>query len=547
MKLLGGSSRRLEGWGANPAVRSETQPKRFAVEGNTRFRRSGSQSRISAQHQGEVATGKLVCPCDVDGEWHRTWTPTSEVAIKPAWRPFLFSTREPRRALEYNSPDMSSAQWAAKTNDDWKRWEGQSVEGKFHLRQYLGGSDDTAVFLTEFGERPQRAAIKLTVASPENAESQLSSLSTTATLSHPHLLRLFQTGRCRLANTDLLYVVMEYAEEDLSQILPQRPLSPAEAQQMLLPVLDALTFLHAKGFVHGHLKPANIMAVGDQLKISGDRLLKAGESTARGIKPSVYDAPEIASRGVLPAADVWSLGMTLVESLTQQPPRVQKTPQQEPSLPATIPEPFLDIARHCLLRDPRSRWRAGDIKARLRPAESVSHPQGGSTILPRSRKWHYLLPIMAGIALLAILAGAKLLKSPPKALPEAVSSPAKAPEQPNTQPEPQPDTKATSGGIPKAAVVNQVVPDVPKQARDTIQGTVKVTVRVAVDSSGNVTATKLESPGPSKYFADRALQAARGWTFTPAEIDGRKVPSEWMLRFQFARSGSRVLPVQAAP
>jgi len=91
------------------------------------------------------------------------------------------------------------------------------------------------------------------------------------------------------------------------------------------------------------------------------------------------------------------------------------------------------------------------------------------------------------------------------------------------------------------------MPDVPKQASDTIQGTVRVTVRVAVDPSGNVTSATLDSAGPSRYFADRALQAARRWTFSPPKIDGQNVASEWILRFQFARTGSKVLPVQAVP
>jgi serine/threonine protein kinase len=150
----------------------------------------------------------------------------------------------------------------------WKQWEGQVVKQEFHLRQYLGGSDDQAVFLTDFGEQePQRAAIKLIAADPENAELQLSRWELAAKLSHPHLIRLFQMGRCQLANIGLLYVVMEYADEALSQILPHRPLTPAESRDMLAHVLDVLAYLHSKGFVHGHIKPANIMALDDQLKV----------------------------------------------------------------------------------------------------------------------------------------------------------------------------------------------------------------------------------------------------------------------------------------
>ena len=57
----------------------------------------------------------------------------------------------------------------------WKQWEGQVVNGKFHLGPYLGGSDHSAVFLTELRERePQKAAIKLIAAASKNAELCLS-------------------------------------------------------------------------------------------------------------------------------------------------------------------------------------------------------------------------------------------------------------------------------------------------------------------------------------------------------------------------------------
>src|SRR4029077_13091013 len=120
----------------------------------------------------------------------------------------------------------------------WKQWEGQVVNGEFHLRQFLGGGENCAVFLTEHGEREtQRAAIKLIAVPPEYAELQLSQWRRSAKLSHPHLIRLFQMGQCQLDDVGLLFVVMEYAEENLSQILPQRPLTPAEAREMLEPVL----------------------------------------------------------------------------------------------------------------------------------------------------------------------------------------------------------------------------------------------------------------------------------------------------------------------
>src|SRR5580700_5986529 len=204
----------------------------------------------------------------------------------------------------------------------WKQWEGQVVNEEFSLIRYLGGSEHSAVFLTKRADRePQEVAIKLILANNEDPELQLSWWELAAKLSHPSLLRLFQRGRCQLGGTELLYVVTEYAEESLAQIIPYRPLTPEETRDLLQSVLDALAYVHAKGFVHGHIKPANIMAVGDQIKLSGDGLCGAGESSRVLRMAGIYTAPEIEDGGGMsPASDVWSLGMTVVEALTQNPP-----------------------------------------------------------------------------------------------------------------------------------------------------------------------------------------------------------------------------------
>src|SRR5712692_4778285 len=336
----------------------------------------------------------------------------------------------------------------------WKQWEGQVVNGEFPLRQYLGGSEHGAVFLTEHGKQLQKAAIKLIPADPATTELPPSRGKLAAELSHPRLIRLFQMGRCQLDGTELLYAVMEYAEEDLSQILPRRSLTPAEARDMLEPVLDALVYLHGQGFVHGHMKPANVMAIGDQLKISSDGLCRTGEPSGGLRKQSVYDPPEAASGEISPAGDVWSLGMTLVEALTQRLPTWERAGQGEPLLPGTIPAPFLDIARHCLRRDPQLRWTVADIQARLQ--QPVPVPQKQTTARPReaSAKRRYLAPMAAGaLVLAAMLAGLRLLnrRTETQRAPSVASQ--KSPVQPKIQPklEKRPATPETGQSTQRAS------------------------------------------------------------------------------------------------
>jgi TonB family protein len=108
-----------------------------------------------------------------------------------------------------------------------------------------------------------------------------------------------------------------------------------------------------------------------------------------------------------------------------------------------------------------------------------------------------------------------------------------------------PKSSATSPA--RGEVLDQVLPDASEKARATITGKVRVSVRVQVDPAGNVSEAEFDSPGPSQYFADLALKAARKWEFTPPEIDGRSVASAWLIRFEFSQSGVKANPKQTTP
>ena len=451
--------------------------------------------------------------------------------------------------------------------ESWERWVGQVVDGAFPLRQYLGGSDHGAVFLTErAGPAAQKVAIKLITADPSNQKIQLSRWERATKLTHPHLIRLFQGGRCELDGTELLYTVMEYAEENLSQILPSRPLTPAESREMLPSVLDVLAYLHGQGWVHGHLKPSNIMAIRDQVKLSSDGLCETGSQSSLVSTLSIFVPPEIVGGGRLsPAADIWSLGVTLVEALTQQPPVFQDPRGGELVVPETLPAPWLEIVSHCVCRDPQSRCTLTEIGAQLRYGPAT--PQ--KPAITPSRKvfasWRYVIPgVVSGCLLLAIFAVPKLLNRPPDVQQgtsrkveeqEAKPKPERSPAVLGTERSPSGtvsssaslEPKKPTDGVVRGAVAQQLLPDVPPNARNTIQGKVRVKVRVTVDPSGNAVGAKFESRGPSKYFANLALRAVHRWKFVPPQVGGQHVSSEWIVKFEFARTATTVQSTQAVP
>ena len=244
---------------------------------------------------------------------------------------------------------------------------GRVVNGRFTLLRWLGNSRGVDTYLTEFGDPSQKASIKLVPAENGDAEVRMSAWIAAANLAHPHLMKVFASGRCEVESQPMVYVVTEYGDEVLAEIIPDRALSPDEAREMLGPAVDALAYLHGKGFVHGHLKPSNVMAVGDRLKLTTDGLCLAGAIGKPSIERTIYDAPETIQGRIAPAADIWSLGVTLVEILTQRPPAWYGSSAAEPVVPDNLPEPFATIARECLRNDPARRCTLDQIRTRLDP------------------------------------------------------------------------------------------------------------------------------------------------------------------------------------
>jgi TonB family protein len=468
----------------------------------------------------------------------------------------------------------------------WTKWEGQVINGVFPLRRFLSASDHSAVFLTEHkAQNLPNAALKLVPAIPALAQAQLSYWTTASTLVHPHLIRLLEAGRCQLGGLQFLFVVMEYAEQTLSQILPQRALTPGEVREMLLPTLSGLAFLHSKNLVHGQLKPSNILAVNDQLKLASDTVRPAGESTASIAKPSVYDPPEAKDRGFSTAGDIWSLGITMVEALTQHLPSWPDSKFETLSFPAALPAAFAAIVRQCLSRNPAGRPTVDEVEARIKPEPQlpvvsvpqpplsapnplVSKPEPLVREVPdraappkRSPTQRLFLSAIAvlSIVVVAVWVSSHVLSS--RASSQRAAPPTAASQNPETSLSAPPRVAAPSSGAKSAdsesapsrfvsrpseqpaqplpnrlpSVLHEEIPDVPRRNRDTIRGHIKVSVRVTVDSSGKVVGETLERTGPSKYFARLATEAARKWKFVPAgNHDSRK----WLLQFEFTRGGT---------
>jgi hypothetical protein len=487
----------------------------------------------------------------------------------------------------------------------WSKWESQTVNGLFPLRRFLGRSNHSVVFLTECtAQNLAKAAIKLVPADTASGDAQLSHWKRIAALSHPHLIRILDTGRCKLGGHPFLFVVMEYAEQTLAQILPHRPLTAGEAQELLTPTLSALAYLHGKHLVQAQLKPPNFLVVNDQLKLASDTIRAAGEPWTSDAKRSVYDPPEAKTAAISTAGDIWGLGVTLIEALTQSPPTWPNDRSDTVSLPATIPPEFADALRRCLRRNPLNRPTLSELDAQFSltsqptPAPQVDPAEGAVEAGPQiaqaspqdaqaSRQDAQATPQDTQSApQITGAAPSQVYRTPaaivpviPQPTPTAVAgqwtrrwfapavavglvvllviwaeirpfgsrtksaTPASAPVQ-TSVPQSAPQTAAPVNpavSASAASVVHQEIPVISRGARGSIRGEIKVTVQVTVDRTGNVVAEVLENRGSSKYFARVAADAAKKWRFAPADTP---TPRQWLLQFDFSRAGAAV---QATP
>ena len=452
-----------------------------------------------------------------------------------------------------------------------RAWEGRMVDARLPLRQWLGSSDHSCVYLTEIaGPQSPKAVVKILPADFFKLDPQLARWRALAQFSSPSLLRLLDGGRSEIDGTPFFFVLMDFADEDLSQILPQRALTADEVKELLPPVLEGLAYLHKSGFVHGHIQPSNIMASGDKLKLPVERIYAVGEPRDKSSPPGPYDAPEIANGAMTPAADVWSLGMFLIAALKQRPLPLLGNPASAPMIPADIPEPLRSIISDCLALDPKDRCTITEIGAWLQPAPPISAPPPKPSSPPklaaapkptaksapsqasspvriveappaptRSRRsgWRVGALVAVVVLIAALLLGRQLFSHKPE--------PAAPPTTAITETKPA-ATAAPEPSPPEDPIRHRVVPGISANTKRKIHGVIKVSVHVDVDPSGKVIAAKIVSPSSSQYFNNLSQETAQQWEFSPAEDNGAPVQSAWLLRFQFSRRSTQVVPSRIA-
>jgi serine/threonine-protein kinase len=206
-----------------------------------------------------------------------------------------------------------------------------ALADRYRLERELGQGGMATVYLAEDLKHGRKVAIK--VLHPElsaviGGERFLAEIKTTASLQHPHILGLIDSGEI----DGLLYYVMPWVsgESLRARLEREKQLPVDDALRLAKEVASALDYAHRQGVVHRDIKPENILLQDGSALVAdfgialavqqagGQRLTQTGMS----LGTPHYMAPEQAmgERDITPRADVYALGAVTYEMLAGEPP-----------------------------------------------------------------------------------------------------------------------------------------------------------------------------------------------------------------------------------
>ncbi|AHH95203.1 serine/threonine-protein kinase [Kutzneria viridogrisea] len=234
------------------------------------------------------------------------------------------------------------------------------------------------------------------------------------TLRHPGLVKLFDAG----TDGDRAYLVMELVDgATLLDRLCDQPLGPAEVAELGATLAQALTYVHARGVVHRDVKPSNILLDSDGAPHLADfGFARAVDATAVSptgqiVGTAAYLAPEqVRGEPVGPAADVYALGLVLLECLTgeleYEGPRVEAALARltrPPRIPADLPAPLAAALVAMTRAEPEDRPSARSCATRLSDVAQRLTTRTGVLSVPQLRRRRTIAVAAIGALALAAL------------------------------------------------------------------------------------------------------------------------------------------------
>jgi protein kinase-like protein len=228
-------------------------------------------------------------------------------------------------------------------------------------------------------------------------ERFLAEIQTAARLTHPHILKLLDSGSAG----GLLYYVMPYIDGGTVADRLERdgPLPVEEAVRLAREVADALDYAHSQNVTHRDIKPGNILLASGHAWVADFGIASAIEvgdtgmtATGAHLGTPPYMSPEqvTGDRKVDGRTDIYSLGCTLYEMLCGETPfqgpdiqtmlrrRLVEPPPSVRSVRPDVPEWLDDVLLVALATDAADRFPTGR-------AFEQALAQQGEGLVPRPR------------------------------------------------------------------------------------------------------------------------------------------------------------------
>jgi eukaryotic-like serine/threonine-protein kinase len=214
-----------------------------------------------------------------------------------------------------------------------------AVADRYTIERELGAGGMATVYLAQDLKHHRKVALKVLrpeIAAVLGAERFVQEIKTTASLQHPNILPLFDSGEA----DGFLYYVMPYIEGETlrDRLNREAQLSIEESVQIASDLAEALEAAHEQGVIHRDIKPENVLLHKGRAMVADFGIALAVSAAASGrltetglsLGTPHYMSPEqaTADRELNNRSDIYSLGAVLYEMLTGDPPHTGATAQQ---------------------------------------------------------------------------------------------------------------------------------------------------------------------------------------------------------------------------
>lgn len=272
---------------------------------------------------------------------------------------------------------------------------GALLAGRYRVGERIGSGGSATVHRARDERLGRDVALKAVTSGasdPAAQERERTEVELLARLGHRSLVTVFDAVSARVDGADAIVVVMELVDgPTLAQRRADGPIADAELLRLARDLAEALAVVHAAGVVHRDVKPSNILLAPSPLaEHEFDARLAdfgiaavdgGGELTATGavLGTAAYLSPEQATGGTVgPAADVYALGLVLLETITGErefpgPALEALTARmlRDPVLPPSLDERWAWLLRGMTARDAADRPTTDEVRELLAALEGI--------------------------------------------------------------------------------------------------------------------------------------------------------------------------------